>query len=226
MELEKDPKIIKKIMVIQDFLNNANKDFKKLLEIDNPTIQNEIKYMEKKFKSVRTTFLEILEFFGAIIDKPKESKPLSALDLMSLFDVPDEMRKTLTTLIRLGPSDIEKISERTKRDAELEKGFVLVLQKMGYIEKLNKDGKELFKAVFGKKKSKISDEIWRVLVKDSSEMMTYICKMELEKGELKKMDFDEIQKRVPHVKEELQQIKSSLDEYLLTLKSVLKKYNV
>ncbi|NHI94085.1 MAG: hypothetical protein EAX96_16465 [Candidatus Lokiarchaeota archaeon] len=223
-DIEKDPSVLKKIYVIQDFFNNINNDLKKIMEKNVNDLPNEIKYLDNRFKNVRTTFSEVLEFFGGLVDKPKESKPLSSLDLMTMFDVPDEMRKSLTALIRLGPSDVETITKRTQRKTELEKGFLLALHKMGYVEKFEKDGKEIYKATLGRKKSKIADQIWKALVKDSSEMMTYICKMELEKGELKKMDFEEIQKRVPHVKNDLELVKESLNQYISTLNSVLEKY--
>ena len=105
------------------------------------------------------TLTEVTDFFGAIINKPKETKTLSALDVMSMFDVPDEMRKTLTSLIRLGPSEVEKISERTKREVDLEKGYLMVLINLGYIDKQVKDGKDIYRAVLGKKKSKLSDHL-------------------------------------------------------------------
>ena len=223
-DFEKDPGVLKKIYVIQDFFNKAANDLKKISTKNENQIKNEINNFEKRFNNIRGIFSDVLEFFGALADKPKETKALSSLDLMSMFDVPDQMRKSLTALIRLGPSDVDKITERTKRDADLEKGYLLALQKMGYIEEIKEEGKIFYKATLARKKSKIADKIWQVLVKDSSEMMTYICKMELEKGELKKMDFEEIQKRVPHVKEDLETVKKSLNQYISTLNSILNKY--
>jgi len=226
VEIEKDPKIFKKIYKIQQSFNNMNNDLRKLLEKDDLTERNEIKFIEQRCKEIRNTLTEVTDFFGAIAHQPQEKKALSALDVMSMFDVPDEMRKTLTSLIRLGPSEVEKISERTKRDIDLEKGYLMVLNNLGFIDKQVKEGKDIFRAVLGKKKSKISDHIWQALVKDTSEMMNYVCRMELEKAELKKLDFDEIKNRIPHVKDDVNLIKISLDNYISTLGEMVKKYEL
>ena len=87
-----------------------------------------------------------------------------------------------------------------------------------------KDGSTRYKLGIGKRKSKVSDDIWKILIKDSMEMVQFITKMEIEKAQLKIYDIDEMLQMAPQAQADLDRIKEEIHRYISALEEIMLKY--
>jgi hypothetical protein len=72
----------------------------------------------------------------------------------------------------------------------------------------------------GKRKPLISDNVWELLIKDSAEMVNFICNMEIEKAELKILDIEEMAQLAPQLSDIFDEIKESIYNYVSGLNNI------
>jgi predicted transcriptional regulator len=62
-----------------------------------------------------------------------EVKGAGALDIMTLLSLPDHLRKTALTLIKLGKATAEDVAKETGRARAIESAYLNQLVRMGYV---------------------------------------------------------------------------------------------
>ncbi len=70
--------------------------------------------------------------------------PDASLDVMTLLNMPDHLRKTAMTICRNGRATAEEISEQTNRARAVESAYLNQLVIMGYLKKERKGRKAYF----------------------------------------------------------------------------------
>lgn len=70
--------------------------------------------------------------------------PDASLDVMTLLNMPDHLRKTAMTICRNGRATAEEISEQTTRARAVESAYLNQLVIMGYLKKERKGRKAYF----------------------------------------------------------------------------------
>lgn len=70
--------------------------------------------------------------------------PDASLDVMTLLNMPDHLRKTAMTICRNGRATAEEISEQTTRARAVESSYLNQLVIMGYLKKERKGRKAYF----------------------------------------------------------------------------------
>lgn len=183
--------------------------------------------IEDNFKTVQQNINNIKKMIEAILMKTEESKKkLKNIGVADLLELPEELRKSVLTIMKLGGGTVEQVVERTKRESGLEKGYLEALVAMEYLKKetSEKDGSQLYRLGLGRSKSKVSDDVWKILIKDSMEMVQFITKMEIEKAQLKIYDIDEMLQMAPQAQEDLNRIKNEITRYISALEEIMMKY--
>ncbi len=183
--------------------------------------------IEKNFKTVQQNINNIKKMIESLLLKTEESKKkLKNIGVADLLDLPEELRKSVLTVMKLGRGTVDQITERTKREKNLEMGYLEALVTMGYLRKETdeKKGNTYYKLGLGRRKSKVSDDIWKILIKDSMEMVQFITKMEIEKAQLKIYDIDEMLQMAPQAQDDLNKIKAEIMRYISALEEIMLKY--
>ncbi len=191
------------------------------------SLLTEFDTIEDNFKAVQSSIVTIKKMIENLLLKTEESKKkLKNIGIADLLDLPEELRKSVLSVMKLGRGTVDQVVERTKREKSLEKGYLEALTTMEYLQKEanEKDGKTVYKLGLGKRKSKVSDDIWKVLIKDSMEMVQFITKMEIEKAQLKIYDIDEMLQMAPQAQADLNQIKDEIHRYISALEEIMSKY--
>src|SRR5665648_519578 len=67
-----------------------------------------------------------------LVNKPKEEEDV-APDIMSLLQLPENLRQTVLALYKLGDATAEDISDLTKKQRAVESKYLNDLVRMGYI---------------------------------------------------------------------------------------------
>jgi hypothetical protein len=70
--------------------------------------------------------------------------PDASLDVMTLLNMPDHLRKTAMAICRSGRATAEEISEQTRRARAVESAYLNQLVIMGYLKKERKGRKAYF----------------------------------------------------------------------------------
>ena len=70
--------------------------------------------------------------------------PDASLDVMTLLNMPDHLRKTAMTICRSGRATAEEIAEQTTRARAVESAYLNQLVIMGYLKKERKGRKAYF----------------------------------------------------------------------------------
>jgi predicted transcriptional regulator len=70
--------------------------------------------------------------------------PDASLDVMTLLNMPDHLRKTAMTICRNGRATAEEIAEQTSRARAVESAYLNQLVIMGYLKKERKGRKAYF----------------------------------------------------------------------------------
>ncbi|MHA1146009.1 MAG: hypothetical protein ACTSRW_14800 [Candidatus Helarchaeota archaeon] len=225
VEGDKNLSLLRNISDLQASFSEMTKEFQALM--NNSEIQQavlkQLGDMFQKFTRMREALSSIMNYFDSILQK-KPRKNLSTLSIIDTINIPDNLRKSMMAVIRFGKATAEKVASRTKREPTVEEEYLSMLVQMGHLNVESKDGKQVYSFSMGKRKSRISDEIWKSLIKDRTEMINFVCSTEIEKSELKKMDLDEMKKMVSGIDEDLNAIKSYLNEYITSLSELQKKY--
>ncbi|MHC1590856.1 MAG: hypothetical protein ACXQS8_02120 [Candidatus Helarchaeales archaeon] len=225
-EQKKEFSIMRKISGLQEGFDSINKEFKAFLsetQLDKG-IQERLEKIHERMARMRETLFDITQYFDNIIQQKKPKKSFASMSIIETLNIPDNLRKSIMAIIRFGKASAEKVASRTKRSLKTEEEYLQMLVQMGYLNVEEQDGVPIYTFSLGKRKSRISDEIWKSLIKDRTEMISFVCSTEIEKSELKKMDLDEMKKMVAGLDEDLDHIKSYLDEYINSLKELQKKY--
>ena len=76
--------------------------------------------------------------------KETQMIPDASLDVMTLLNMPDHLRKTAMTICRNGRATAEEISEQTTRARAVESAYLNQLVIMGYLKKERKGRKAYF----------------------------------------------------------------------------------
>jgi ArsR family transcriptional regulator, lead/cadmium/zinc/bismuth-responsive transcriptional repressor len=76
--------------------------------------------------------------------KNMPAMPDASLDVMTLLNMPDHLRKTAMTICRNGRATAEEISEQTQRARAVESAYLNQLVIMGYLKKERKGRKAYF----------------------------------------------------------------------------------
>ncbi|MHA1270518.1 MAG: hypothetical protein ACTSPY_12070 [Candidatus Helarchaeota archaeon] len=186
----------------------------------------EFQKLLKNFNNSQKSLQRITEIIEKQIGIKKEKPKGLAFGISEIMDLPDELRKTALAVVRLrNKANIDNISKRTGRDKALEKGFAEALVAMGVLARKEVNNTIVYNPNLGKRKPIISDNIWTLLIKDSVEMINFICNMEIEKAELKILDIDEMMQMAPQLSEVFNEIKDSILNYIAGLKKILSIYS-
>ncbi len=76
--------------------------------------------------------------------KETQMVPDASLDVMTLLNMPDHLRKTAMTICRNGRATAEEISDQTSRARAVESAYLNQLVIMGYLKKERKGRKAYF----------------------------------------------------------------------------------
>ncbi len=76
--------------------------------------------------------------------KETQMIPDASLDVMTLLNMPDHLRKTAMTICRNGRATAEEISDQTTRARAVESAYLNQLVIMGYLKKERKGRKAYF----------------------------------------------------------------------------------
>ncbi len=76
--------------------------------------------------------------------KDTQMIPDASLDVMTLLNMPDHLRKTAMTICRNGRATAEEIAEQTTRARAVESAYLNQLVIMGYLKKERKGRKAYF----------------------------------------------------------------------------------
>lgn len=191
------------------------------------SLLKEFQSIEDNFKIVQDSINNIKNLIESLLLKKDESKKkLAHIGVTDILELPEELRKSVIAVIKLGGPTLEKVVERTNREKTLEKGYLEALVAMDYLKKelSEKDGSSIYRLGLGKRKSRVSDDVWKILIKDSAEMVTFICKMEIEKAQLKIYDIDEMLQMAPQAQTDLEKIKTEINQYISALQEIMVKY--
>lgn len=78
-------------------------------------------------------------------EKENETVLSKSMDVMTLISLPEHLRTTATTLLRLEQADADEISEITGKERAVESNYLNQLVKLGYVTKLRKGKRIYFK---------------------------------------------------------------------------------
>lgn len=191
------------------------------------SVLSEFDSIEKNFKVVQENINNIKKMIESLLMKTEQSKKkLKNIGIADLIDLPEELRKSVLNVMKLGKATVDQVVGRTKREKNLEQGYLEALVAMEYLvkEPSDADGSVKYRLGLGKRKSRVSDDIWKVLIKDSVEMVQFITKMEIEKAQLKIYDIDEMMQMAPQAQADLNKIKDEIDRYISALEVIMEKY--
>lgn len=217
--------LMQKLTGLQAVYSELADDFQALInqeQLDSGT-KDKIEEMQQKFIQIRGTISSIVNYFDSILQIEPRKQVLS-MNILDTLNISDSFRKTMMAVIRFGKADAAKVSSRTKRVETIEEENLSALEQMGFLSAEVKDGRKVYSVALGKRKAKISDDLWKRIISDRAEMIDFVCLMEVEKAELKKMDLDEMKKMVSGIDEDLEVVKSSLDKYINSLKELQSRY--
>ena len=192
------------------------------------SVLSEFDSIEKNFKIVQKNINNIKKLIESLLMKTKESKKkLKNIGVADLIDLPEELRKSVLNVMKFGKATVDQVISRTKRERNLEQGYLEALVAMEYLikEPADKNGKIKYRLGLGKRKSRVSDDIWKVIIKDSVEMVQFITKMEIEKAQLKIYDIDEMMQMAPQAQADLTKIKDEIEMSVLKINGTEKVFD-
>ncbi|MHA1300659.1 MAG: hypothetical protein ACTSO9_14675 [Candidatus Helarchaeota archaeon] len=190
------------------------------------SILSEFESLERNCKKMQENLVNVKKIIESFMFKSAE-KPKSKLiniGIADLVDIPDELRKSVIAVMKLGKGTLEEVVKRTTRDKGLEKGYLEALVAMGYLKKETQNGDTIYRLGMGRRKRVTPDEVWKILIKDSAEMVNFICTTEIEAAQLKMLDIDEMINMSPQAESDLKKIKSEVERYINALHEIVKKY--
>ncbi|MHA1311020.1 MAG: hypothetical protein ACTSQO_08830 [Candidatus Helarchaeota archaeon] len=183
-----------------------------------------LKEFQNLMKNFNSTYKNLQKFTKIFEEQLGINKKLpgKTIGITEIMELPEELRKTALAAIRLRKNaTIEQIAKRTKRDISLEKGFAEALVAMDILSKESTESGTIFRPSLGKRRPIISDDVWSLLIKDSVEMISFICNMEIEKAEMKILDIDEMIQMAPQLSDVFIKIKNNIYKYISGLKDIL-----
>ncbi|MHA1376950.1 MAG: hypothetical protein ACTSRG_01085 [Candidatus Helarchaeota archaeon] len=191
------------------------------------SVLSEFESIERSFKKIQNNINNVKKIFESFFLKSagKKQKPkLANIGIADLVDIPDELRKSVIAVMKLGRGTLDQVVKRTTRDKGLERGYLEALVAMGYLKKESQDGNVIYRLGMGRRKRATPDEVWKVLIKDSAEMVNFICNTEIEAAQLKMLDIDEMINMSPQAESDLKKIKAEVERYISALNAIVKKY--
>ena len=189
------------------------------------SLLNEFESIETNFKIIQESIINIKGIIESFFLKRKSVKPKTKLDnigIADLVELPDELRKSVIAVMKLGRGTLEQIIKRTGRDPNLEGGYLEALVAMKYLLKDSQDnGTIKYKLGMGRRKRITPDEIWKIIIKDSAEMVNFIRKTEVEAAQLKLYDIEEMIQMAPQAESTLKKIKGEIERYINALNDMV-----
>ena len=92
--------------------------------------------IEENFKVVQESITNIKGMRETLLlKKQKPQKKLAHIGVTDLLDLPDELRKCVIAVMRSGDGTLDSVCERTKREVNLERGYLEALVAMNYLKK-------------------------------------------------------------------------------------------
>lgn len=88
----------------------------------------------------------LLEELRARLGQGSAEEGLRALDVLSLLELPDHLRKTAMALAKLGEGTAEDVARLTGRERAVESSYLNQLTRMGYVKKRRAGKKVVFSA--------------------------------------------------------------------------------
>jgi predicted transcriptional regulator len=111
-----------------------------------------------KLGELSGTLKRIEEKIDLLVDKTKMKHqaekreeamgPGGALDIVTLLSLPDHLRKSAMTIMKLGKAMANDVAKETGRARAIESAYLNQLARMGYVKK-GKDGRRVYFSVEG-----------------------------------------------------------------------------
>jgi DNA-binding transcriptional ArsR family regulator len=111
-----------------------------------------------KSDELSETLKRIEEKIDLLVDKTKMKRqaekregamrPGGALDIVTLLSLPDHLRKSAMTIMRLGRAMAEDVARETGRARAIESAYLNQLARMGHVKK-EKEGRRVYFSVEG-----------------------------------------------------------------------------
>ena len=133
----------------------------------------------------------------------ESAKSTEQMGVTSLLNLPDELRTTAKTVLKIGTATAEDIAQYTKRTEDAELSFAKTLVHMGYLAEHNEDGVSYFMASLCKRKKRLPDEVIDTLEKNTTDLEKAIMNL-------------------PTAKER-NVVKKMMDNYLVRIRSLSRK---
>jgi len=194
-------------------------------EENSRSLLKEFSLIESNFKTIQESITNVKTMIESLLlKKEKPQTKLENIGITDILELPEELRKSVMAVMKSNGT-LEEIIARTKREMGLEKGYLEALVAMNYLRKDTQNKEKIrYRIGLGKRKSKMSDDIWKILIKDSAEMVNFICSTEIEKAQLKLYDIDEMMQMAPQAQTDLNKIKNEINRYISSLEEILLKY--
>ncbi|MDR2699855.1 MAG: transcriptional regulator [Nitrososphaerota archaeon] len=88
--------------------------------------------------------IDVLIELRKVNEKELQKFPDSSLDVITLLNLPDHLRKTAVAICRNGRATAEEIADQTNRARAMESSYLNQLVIMGYLKKQRKGKKTCF----------------------------------------------------------------------------------
>ncbi|MHA1229345.1 MAG: hypothetical protein ACTSRP_07965 [Candidatus Helarchaeota archaeon] len=194
------------------------------MDDDDSILLREFKNLLKNFNNAQKSLKRFTEVFENQLGLSKKKDIGKAIGITNILELPEDLRKSALAVVRLRKNaTLDKIANLTKRDKNLEKGFLEALVAMNILTKDTSGDQPIYSPSLGKKRPIISDDVWALLIKDSAEMVKFICNLEIEKAEMKILDIDEMIQLAPQLSDIFVEIKDKIYNYITDLKAISSK---
>ncbi|MCX8204958.1 MAG: transcriptional regulator [Candidatus Nezhaarchaeota archaeon] len=105
--------------------------------------------LAEKLDKIHSKLAEIVEGQKELIERlgrSVEEEGLKALDVLSLLELPDHLRKTAMALSKIGEGTASEVAGLTGRERAIESSYLNQLVRMGYVKKRRAGRKVVFSA--------------------------------------------------------------------------------
>lgn len=100
----------------------------------------------ERLDEVCSKLAEVVEGQRELVERLKMGEVPKALDVLSLLELPDHLRKTAMALAKMGEGTAEDVARATGRERAVESAYLNQLARMGYVKKRRVGRKVVFSA--------------------------------------------------------------------------------